>query len=96
MNHGERMVAELEELAGRVKKLHDFIEGSSIFLTLSEVEQELMQVQLSAMTAYAGALNLRVRLALDADHPESGVFTESGDYPPSLMDVQEDDDTLED
>ena len=58
----ERMFVEFKELQTKCEKLDAFINGNEVFKTLSEEKQELMKLQLHAMSAYLYALNKRIEL----------------------------------
>jgi hypothetical protein len=56
----EKVWAEREELRLRIQKLHDF-RNTSTYGSLSLLEQEVLSLQMSAMTVYLGVLNLRLK-----------------------------------
>lgn len=58
--HQQRVVEEMDELDGKIRRLRGFIETSSTFRDLPAVDQSLLRVQLHAMTAYSEVLDLRV------------------------------------
>lgn len=57
--HVQRMIGEAGELAEKICNLGRFLEGS-IFQTLAETDQSLMQAQIGAMTAYLSVLQIRI------------------------------------
>lgn len=60
--HVQRMIAEGNELAGRVARLGEFLSGPT-FGTLGDMQQVLLSAQLGAMTTYLQILNLRISLS---------------------------------
>jgi hypothetical protein len=58
--HQERVVAELQELAERRRKLEAFIDGSPIFGALPRDEQKRMLRQQNVMREYEDVLRDRV------------------------------------
>tara|TARA_R110000868_G_C10972674_1_gene770763 strand:+ start:29243 stop:29593 length:351 start_codon:yes stop_codon:yes gene_type:complete len=56
--HQQRVVAELEQLADRTKKLEDFLH-TDLYAGLPEDERELLKMQADAMVLYLGILNTR-------------------------------------
>ena len=64
LDYVERMVNEEKELAIKVKKLNEFINGNAIFKNLPEDEQIDMEMQLLAMQMYHKALSRRLKRAL--------------------------------
>jgi len=58
--HQERVVAELNELAERRKKLGQFIAGSSLFGGLPTDEQSRLRRQFDIMVQYEGVLQERI------------------------------------
>lgn len=63
LDYVERMVNEEKELAIKVKKLNEFINGNEIFKNLPEDEQIDMEMQLLAMQMYHKALSRRLKRA---------------------------------
>ena len=59
--HVERMLQEAKELKAKIDKLVDFLPTDK-FKSLSQAEQDLLGIQLNAMTAYFGALCVRLRM----------------------------------
>lgn len=56
--HQQRVVAELEQLADRVKKLEAFL-ATPLYASLPDDEQQLLKMQADAMVLYMGILNTR-------------------------------------
>ncbi|WP_236192326.1 crAss001_48 related protein [Pseudomonas urethralis] len=56
--HQQRVVAELEQLADRVKKLEAFL-ATPLYASLPGDEQQLLKMQADAMVLYMGILNTR-------------------------------------
>lgn len=56
--HQQRVVAELEQLADRTKKLEDFLH-TDLYASLPEDERQLLKMQADAMVLYLGILNTR-------------------------------------
>lgn len=61
--HVDRMRIELEQLQGRLAKLHAFMAANPAFTAMRAMEQELMRIQLSTMETYHSTLNARLALA---------------------------------
>lgn len=60
--HQQLVVEEAKLVFSNVEKLHAFIQESPIFETLPTNEQELLVLQISAMTLYMDVLLRRVEL----------------------------------
>ena len=59
--HIERVLAEGDELADKIERLKAFIlDGNETYAALDEINQALLQAQLSVMTCYLNILNLRL------------------------------------
>lgn len=56
--HQQRVVAELEQLADRTKKLEDFLH-TPLYAGLDADERHLLKMQADAMVIYLGILNTR-------------------------------------
>ena len=56
-----RMVEEFEQLRGRVHRLEGFLESEKCEV-VSELERELMRMQLDAMRKYRSILHARIAL----------------------------------
>lgn len=57
--HHQRVVDELDDLAGRLAKLRVFLRGN-MFLTLSEAERSRLNNQARFMDGYAAVLQERI------------------------------------
>lgn len=57
--HQQRVVAECEQLADRIKKLEAFL-ATPIYAGLPERERHLLKMQADAMVVYLGIINTRV------------------------------------
>jgi len=57
--HQQRVVAECEQLAGRIKKLEAFL-ATPVFAGLADDERQLLKMQADAMVSYLGIINTRV------------------------------------
>ena len=66
LDYVERMVNEEKELAIKVKKLNEFINGNEIFKNLPEDEQIDMEMQLLAMQMYHKTLSRRLKRVFSA------------------------------
>ncbi|AOM40186.1 crAss001_48 related protein [Xenorhabdus hominickii] len=58
--HQQRVIDEMKELDERIEKLSDFI-GSATYYKLNEVDQILLDTQLSTMKLYCEILHRRFR-----------------------------------
>ena len=61
--HVQRMAAETQTVVTNLKKLDQFI-GGSVFITLPQLDKQLLSQQRSEMTEYAKTLSLRYCMAL--------------------------------
>ena len=57
--HQQRVVAECEQLADRIKKLEAFL-ATPVFAGLADDERQLLKMQADAMVSYLGIINTRV------------------------------------
>lgn len=57
----QRVVEERDELAPRVDRLHNFVNGAS-FESATVVEQGFLKAQLGYMQGYLNSLNSRIKL----------------------------------
>jgi hypothetical protein len=60
--HQQRVVDEEMELDTRLEKLHVFIEDSSIFKSLTKINQRLLIDQRCVMSQYRDILRERIRI----------------------------------
>lgn len=60
-----RMIDEHQELAERIKKLHDFLNSDDLALKVSKKEISLMRIQLNCMMSYALVLEERIEMHVD-------------------------------
>jgi|TARA_R110000782_G_C14519370_1_gene380909 hypothetical protein len=58
--HQKRVIDEAHELMEKSKKLHDFIENSTIFLNLDNDEKSNLKLQLVTMECYYSILTKRI------------------------------------
>jgi hypothetical protein len=63
----ERLIEEEEELSIKVGKLKDFIEGSSLYRKLEDIQKVLLCTQFHTMTMYLNILNERIYYINKAD-----------------------------
>lgn len=59
--YAQRMVDEADLLEEKRDALSDFIDNSVLFTKLSQVDQMLMEAQLTAMSTYLGILLIRIQ-----------------------------------
>ena len=64
--HIQRMMAEAEELNGRIDRLGDFLDDPARMP--DSIDRGLLVIQLSAMETYQAALRARIN-RVDAEHP---------------------------
>lgn len=92
MSYFKRMCVEIAELDERITKLEAFTRTDK-FDAINLTDQRLLIVQLHAMKTYASVLTFRIARAEPDEEIKvggsDGAFEESGEYPPSLMDVQD-------
>ena len=63
----ERLVQEEEELSSKIEKLSDFIESSSVYRELEDLQKVLLCTQVNAMNMYLHILNERIYYINKAD-----------------------------
>ena len=63
MDYIDRMDIELEELDKKIADLDKFIKENATYQELDFISKQLMNLQLTSMSAYAGVLYTRIRLA---------------------------------
>lgn len=63
----ERLIEEEEELSSKVTKLSDFIESSSVYRKLEDIQKVLLCTQVNAMNMYLHILNERIYYINKAD-----------------------------
>lgn len=76
MTHIQRMQVEAAELAEKVNKLTNFIEGSDVYVRLDAIRQQLLVIQLHSMNAYLAALNTRI--STETQHTSTDEKTTGG------------------